>query len=219
MSLRSLAWVPTWLAVAGIANAHPSPATEHLLAGVREFRAGRFEAALREFRQVEHSDGATDLALYLGPTLYKLDRLEEARAVLAAYHRTGARDPVADYYLGLSYYRLGLLRLAREIFLALDVREAGPKLAEGAHRFADEIDRHALDGVDVVSLLAAAERLGGVDPERALDAAEEAFLRARPDTADRKRAAVLIGRFEISTHHDRVAHLARDEAAAATLSR
>lgn len=203
----------------GTAGANQPPVTEHLLAGVRAFRAGRFDTALVEFRRVEQSGGATDLALYLGPTLYKLDRLEEARVVLAAYHRSGARDSVADYYLGLSYYRLGFLRLARETFLALDVHEAGPKLAEGARRFVAEIDRQATDGVDLSPLLAAAERLGNVEPSRALDAAEEAFLRARPETPERKRAAALISRFKDSASHDRVAHLARDEAASATLSR
>jgi tetratricopeptide (TPR) repeat protein len=220
MNLRSFVLLSLLLTgTVGPASANPSSVTEHLLAGVRAFRAGRFDSALVEFRQVEQLGGASDLALYLGPTLYKLDRLQEARAVLAAYHRTGARDPVADYYLGLSYYRFGFLRLARETFLALDAHEAGPQLAEGARRFVAEIDRYATRGVDVSPLLTAAERLSNIEPSFALDVAEEAFLRAMPETPERKRAAALIGRFDAPILYDRVAHLARDEAASATLSR
>lgn len=176
--------------VAGADPATVGDAGAHLLAGVRAFRADRHEEALREFRLVEQAGGSEDLALYLGPTLYKLERFEEARAVLARAHRAGVRDAVADYYLGLSYQRLGLGRLARAIFSSLDVDSAGPRLAAGAARFVAAIDGERARGT-VADLLAAAER-GPAD--LAFDQAAEAWLRSASGSPERSRAAALVVR-------------------------
>src|SRR5260370_14096507 len=132
-------------------------ANAHLLAGVRAFRAQSYELALAEFHQVEQAGGTPDLALYLGPTLYKLGRFDDARLVLARAHRAGSIDSVAEYYLGLTYYRLGLWRLARVVFATLDRNQAGPKLAEGAARFVAEIDRRPSATADAAPPLTAAE--------------------------------------------------------------
>jgi hypothetical protein len=171
----------------GLAPVRPARAGEiriqHLLAGVRAFRAAQFEAALAEFTLVQQRGGAPDLPVYLGPTLYKLNRCDEARLVLAALRRSGRSDAVSDYYLAMSYYRIGLLQLAREVFAHLDVQDAGPKLAAGATRFIAEIDHAAAKGAEVDRWLATAEALERDDAARALDAAEEAFLRAERGSA------------------------------------
>src|SRR5260370_12233633 len=76
--------------------------TAHRLAGARAFRAQRYDEALVEFRDAERARSNPLLGLYLGPTLYKLGRYAEARAVLAQMRRRGTRDAVAEYYLGLT---------------------------------------------------------------------------------------------------------------------
>jgi tetratricopeptide (TPR) repeat protein len=169
-------------------------ADAHLLAGARAFRAQQYDAALAEFRQVERAGGAADLALYLGPTLYKLGRFDEARQVLARAHRRGGTDAVAEYYLGLTWYHLGLVRLARSVFVGLDARDVGPKLAEGASRFVADLDARAAAAGAVLPLLSAAEMAEPSQPAVALDAAEEAFLRAAPGSPERNRAAALVAR-------------------------
>jgi hypothetical protein len=201
--------VAAWACATAFAD---EAANQHLLAGVRAFRASQFELALSELQQ---AGGATDLSLYLGPTLYKLGRLDEARLVLAALHRSGRSDAVADYYLGMTWYRLGLLQLARSLFARIDARDAGPKLADGAARFVAEIDRHPTLGVGLDQLLAAAEALAPSDPRRALDAAEEAFLRAPRGGAERRRAAALLVRIGPAAGRDEIAAAATSEAAPA----
>jgi hypothetical protein len=185
----------------------------HLLAGARAFRAQRYDVALAEFQQVERAGGAADLALYLGPTLYKLGRFAEARRVLAVAHRNGALDGVAEYYLGLTWYRLGLVRLARTVFAAIDARDAGPKLAEGAAHFIADID--ARPARMATALLDVAEAMAPSEPVAALDQAEEAFLRAAVGSAERARAAALIARLP-SGDRDPVAQQAALERAAST---
>ncbi len=111
----------------------------HLLAGARHFRAGRFEAALVEFRLVERAGAPpADLGLYLGPTLYKLGRLAESVEAFATLPPTAA-DPLADYYQGLAAFDLKLYRRARASFARV-IRDGGPKLAGSARRFLSEID-------------------------------------------------------------------------------
>jgi hypothetical protein len=175
----------------------PPGAAEHLLAGVRAFRADRYEEALAEFRLVQQMGTRMDLALYLGPTLYHLGRYTEARSVLAREHRSGRRDAVAEYYLALSYHQLGYLRLARGIFSAIDRREAGPRLAEGASRFVAAVDAQPTFGVDVGRYLAVAAT-AGVPVDDALDAAAEAFLRAPPGGPERERAGLMATRLALA---------------------
>jgi tetratricopeptide (TPR) repeat protein len=181
------------LVLAGVA-ARADGVDGHLLAGARAFRAQQYETALGEFQKVEKTGGAPDLALYLGPTLYKLGRVDEARQVLARMHRHGPVDAVADYYLGLCWHRLGLLRLARTVFAAVDAGDAGPKLAAGAARFVADIDAHVAATASSAPWLAAAETLERAQPLVALDDAEEAFLRAPVGSPERARAAAIIGR-------------------------
>jgi tetratricopeptide (TPR) repeat protein len=193
---------------------------EHLLAGVRAFRSERYEAALVEFQKVQQSEATADLALYLGPTFYKLGRFDDARRVLSALHRAGAADSVADYYLALSYYRLGFLRLARAFFLRMDTRDAGPKVAEGATRFIAEIDRHPTDGVQVSQLLGFAETLErSGSASGALEAAEEAYLRSGASSAEHQRGLAIIIRLAPALGMDEVARAAVAEHAPPAVSR
>jgi FimV-like protein len=182
------------LVLSGAARADSSDVTAQLLDGVRAFRGDRFDEALVHFRDVERRGGAPDLALYLGPTLYKLGRYAEAQAVLARQHRRGPRDAVADYYLALTYHRLGLTQLARRVFAGLDAREAGPRLAEGAARFVAAIDARVPSPAELPRLLAQADTDDPARAAAALDAAEEALLRATPGSPERLRAATLVAR-------------------------
>jgi tetratricopeptide (TPR) repeat protein len=207
--------IPRLLVAALVLGAPPAAADNaieaHLLAGARAFRAQKYEAALAEFREVERAGGTPDLPLYLGPTLYKAGRIDEARVVLDRMHRSGQTDAVAEYYLGLCWYRLGLVRLARALFSTIDSAAAGPKLAEGASRFIADIDARSIAPASVASLLATAETLEHAQPAAALDDAEEAFLRAPPGLPERMRAASLVVRLSAIAGTDDVVRRAAAE--------
>ena len=118
----------------------PFDPAAHLLAGARHFRAGRFTAALVEFRLVERAGSPpADLGLYLGPTLYKLGRLAEAVEAFSTLPGASS-DPLADYYHGLAAYDLKLYLRARVAFTRVE-RSGGPKLGGSAARFLAEIER------------------------------------------------------------------------------
>ena len=127
------------LAVSGEVRADDSGVARHLLQGVRAFKAERYEEALVELRLVARAPNApADLAYYLGPTLYKLQRYDEALAVFVA-SRT-APDALTDFYLGQTYYQLRLFRKARSVFAELRARGLGPALHEAAGRYISLVD-------------------------------------------------------------------------------
>lgn len=127
------------LSMHGGANAEESATARHLLAGVRAFKAGKYEDALVELRVVARAtDAPADLAFYLGPTLYKLGRYREAIAVFVTSR--AARDGLSDFYLGQAYYQLKLYRKAREVFAGLRMRGLGPTLDAAAARYVDAVD-------------------------------------------------------------------------------
>lgn len=120
--------------------ASPSSTPRHLLAGVRAFKAAHYEEALVELRVVARAkDAPDDLAFYLGPTLYKLGRYQEALGVFLASH--AERDTLTDFYLAQTYYQLALYRSARAVFADLRTRGLGPALDGAAARYVDQIDR------------------------------------------------------------------------------
>jgi tetratricopeptide (TPR) repeat protein len=126
------------VALAASGDQEPSRTTRHLLDGVRAFREGRFAEALVEFRVVERApDAPVELSFYLGPTLYKLGRYKEALEVFLG--SPSPRDEITEFYLGTTYYQLKLFDAARRSFTALKGR-LGPKLAEAAVRYVQEID-------------------------------------------------------------------------------
>lgn len=113
--------------------------TRHLLSGVRAFREQRYEDALVELKVVAKSpDAPSDLAFYLGPTLYKLGRYREALDVFVM--SPAARDPLTDFYLGETYYQLRLFRKARTVFAGLRSRGLGPTLDAAAARYVSAVD-------------------------------------------------------------------------------
>lgn len=121
------------------ARADAAATSRHLLTGVHAFRDGRYDEALVELRLVQASpDAPADLAFYLGPTLYKLGRYQEALAVFVA--APAARDALTDFYLGQTYYRLRLYRKARAVFDGLRARGLGPVLGAAAERYVATID-------------------------------------------------------------------------------
>lgn len=120
-----------------------------LLSGVRAFRAEHYAEALDIFRRVEAEQQPRDIGFYLGMVLHKLGRHIEALSAFRAAHKSGLREPVADYYQSVSCYRLGMQERARQGFLLLTApsgqREAasvlGPRLQLGAQRFLQAIEQ------------------------------------------------------------------------------
>jgi tetratricopeptide (TPR) repeat protein len=98
-----------------------------LMAGVRAFQGGDYERALAQFRAVARAaDAPADLAFYLGPTLYKLARYEEALEVFA--DAPAPLDPLTELYLAQTRYQLHLYRGARASFQAARAHGLGPRL-------------------------------------------------------------------------------------------
>ena len=120
-----------------------------ILSGVRAFRAERYAEALDIFRKVEAEQQQRDIGFYLGMVLHKLGRHVEALSAFRSAHKSGLREPVADYYQSVSCYRLGMLERARQGFLLLIApsgqREGGsvlgPRLQLGAQRFLQAMDQ------------------------------------------------------------------------------
>ncbi len=111
----------------------------HLLLGVRAFKAEHYVEALVELRLVARApDAPADLAFYLGPTLYKLQRYDEALAVFVGSR--GVPDALTAFYLGQTYYQLRLFRKARAVFAELRARDLGPTLHDAAGRYVAAVD-------------------------------------------------------------------------------
>jgi tetratricopeptide (TPR) repeat protein len=150
-----------------------------LLDGVRAFRAERYEDALVLFRRVEAEQQPADIGFYLGTALHKLGRHLEALGAFRAAHRAGLREPIADYYLAVSCYRLGMWTRARQGFAALfgpaapDSPVLGPRLQQGAQRFLTTIEQSLTEvGPD------GAPRLGAQQRYEAARLASESLLAA-----------------------------------------
>jgi len=102
-------------------------AGEHMLAGARAFRDGRFPEALVEFRIAEKL-GAPDARSYAGVALVKLDRPEEAVEAFGGVDASGS-DPVLDYYRALAAFGVRLY-VSADRLLAAQGDRAGPRLAD-----------------------------------------------------------------------------------------
>lgn len=153
-----------------------SSTPRHLLQGVRAFKAGRYDDALVELRLVARAaDAPADLAFYLGPTLYKLKRYEEALVVFATSR--AAPDALTEFYRGETCYQLRLYRKARAVFEALHTRGLGPALDEAAARYIAAVDAAyklppATGSIDYY--LAQGLELAGGDPVLAAEYLDEA---------------------------------------------
>jgi tetratricopeptide (TPR) repeat protein len=83
-----------------IASAASAGADEHLLAGARFFKEGRFSEALVEFRVAQRL-GSGEAPWYAGASLEKLGRPEDALEAFAAGD-PGSHDVLLDYYRALA---------------------------------------------------------------------------------------------------------------------
>ena len=101
-------------------------AEEHLFAGARFFREGRFAEALVEFR-VAQKAGSGEALWYAGAALQKLGRSEEAIEAFAAADPSG-HDALLDYYRALACYDARLYLCADKLLASVGDR-SGPRIA------------------------------------------------------------------------------------------
>jgi hypothetical protein len=106
-------------------------ADEHVLAGARLFREGRWAEALVEFRVAERL-GSAGARGYAGAALVKLGRAEEA---VEAFEGPGApvpgRDPLLDYYHAQACYDARLYVCADRLLAGVGER-TGPRIGAEA---------------------------------------------------------------------------------------
>jgi tetratricopeptide (TPR) repeat protein len=98
---------------------------EHLLAGARHFREGRYGEALVEFR-VADALGADGARAYAAASLVNLERFEEALEAFDGVPR--GQDALFDFYRALACYGAHLYACADETLAAIGDR-GGPKIA------------------------------------------------------------------------------------------
>ncbi|HEY6004456.1 MAG TPA: hypothetical protein VIV57_16395 [Anaeromyxobacter sp.] len=108
-------------------------ADEHVLAGARLFREGRWAEALVEFRVAERL-GSTAARGYAGATLVKLGRPEEA---VEAFEGPGGppagRDALLDYHHAQACWNARLYTCADRLLAGVGER-SGPRVAGEAAR-------------------------------------------------------------------------------------
>lgn len=176
--MRTLCCFLIVLGISARADADEAATSRHLLAGVRAFKAARYEEALVELRIVARApDAPSDLAFYLGPTLYKLGRYRES---IAAFMTSRApRDALSDFYLGEAYYQQKLFRKAHQVFAALRTRGLGPALDEAAARYVAAVEtlyKAAPQPATIDIYIAQAAELAVADPVVAAEVLDEARL-------------------------------------------
>ncbi len=173
---------PVIVLLLGLGLATPG-VDEHLVAGARHFREGRFDAALVEFRVAERL-GAAEARGYAGASLVKLQRPEEALEAFGVVVDSGG-DALLDYYRALACYDARLFLCADRILASLGER-SGPRIAEQARKMRADIatalgKEPAQEAVDWYLGRCSA----GADAQRPVLAA--AFCREAAGLADRRR--------------------------------
>ena len=113
------------LLLASSAIAATTGAEEHLLAGARFFKEGRFAEALVEFRVAQNA-GSREALWYAGAALQKLGRSEEAIEAFAAADPAG-HDSLLDYYRALACYDARLYLCADKLLASVGNR-SGPRI-------------------------------------------------------------------------------------------
>lgn len=180
MAPRSSRWpvAVALLAALWFLPAHAEPLQlDDLWRGVQAFREGDYTRAITLFTQYRQQHPDADLSVYLGPAYYKVGAYDQARRELVKGFRRGDQDPVATYYLGLTYYHLGFVALSARAFEAVLQQQPGYKLSYGARRHLESIDRETA-ALSAEAILAFAETLQQTAPDLALDYASEALLRS-----------------------------------------
>lgn len=123
------AFRPAVLALLLAAGSDVPPSESHLVAGAEAFRAESYEKALVEFRVAE-ALGSSEAAWYVGASLLKLGRAEDAieAFVVAERSNRAATDALLEVYRGQACYASQLLLCADRWFESAAAR-AGPRLA------------------------------------------------------------------------------------------
>lgn len=108
---------------------------EHLLAGAREFRAGRFAEALVQFRVADKLGKGNEAAWYAAACLVRLKRPEDAvEAFIEAERRDPrGRDELFDYYRAVACNEARLYLCADKLLARVDDR-AGPRIRDEARK-------------------------------------------------------------------------------------
>jgi hypothetical protein len=114
---------------------------EHLLAGARHFRDGRFAAALVEFRVAEKLSGGREAAWYAAACLVRLNRPEDAVEAFAEAERAAPamRDELFDYYRAVACHEARLYLCAERLLALVDDR-AGPRIRGEARKLLGRIE-------------------------------------------------------------------------------
>lgn len=129
-------------------------ADEHLLAGARLFRDGRFEDAYVEFSVARRLGEGGEAAWYAAAALLKLGRAEDAVAAFAEAEEQAPQvsDALLEYYRAIACHDARLYLCADRLLAAVE-QQAGPKIAGQARKV-----RGALS-----ALLATPPSLGTID--------------------------------------------------------
>jgi hypothetical protein len=113
---------------------------EHLLAGARLFREGRFQEAYVELSVAQRLGEGGEAAWYVAAALVKLKRPEEALEAFdaASVSAPDARDALLDYYRALACYDARLFLCADRLLASVE-KGAGPKVSSQARKLRAEI--------------------------------------------------------------------------------
>lgn len=127
---------------------------EHLLAGARHFRDGRFAEAYVEFSVARRLGEGGEAAWYAAAALLKRGRAEDAVAAFAEAEEQApqASDALLDYYRAIACHEARLYLCADRMLAAVE-QQAGPKITGQA--------RKVRSGLSV--LLAAPPAPGAID--------------------------------------------------------
>lgn len=118
------------LVLAVLGSSGEKSAADHLAAGARAFREARYGEALVEFR-VAQALGSADAGPYVGASLVKLGRAEEAVEAFAS--SAEGRDPLLDYYHAIACYEARLYQCADRLLAGVG-SHSGPRIAEQASK-------------------------------------------------------------------------------------
>lgn len=134
------------LLAALLAAASVSPADEHLFAGARKFREGRFGEALVEFRVAGKLDVAGEAGWYAASCLVRLGRSEDAVEAFdeATQRAPSLRDDLFDYYNAVACHEARLYLCADRLLAGLGDR-SGPRIREEALKLRSRVAT-VLDG-------------------------------------------------------------------------
>jgi hypothetical protein len=125
------------LSTAAVAGAG---ADEHLLAGARRFRDGRFAEALVEFRVAQKLEIGGEARWYAAACLVRLNRPDDAVEAFAEAEQRSprTRDELFEYYRAVACHDARLYLCADRLLRGVGER-AGPRIRDEARRLRVEV--------------------------------------------------------------------------------